>query len=253
MRNKLIAAGLGLVGYGALLGWAVTGDKLEAKMKSNQRMLGEIITRQAQELEAAKTLFLKQTATEEAPAVTEEVVVEAVQEADVETMRIDEQLKGETPEETRANLQRLINRYHPEDEEAFVHMATRVVDDAAVENSAPEVISQQTYAWDEIGENHAKVTATYYPNDRVMLDDDGDPVDEKDIDGIYGWKNLQRFGDQTDNPDTVFIRNFRLETDFEVFRDTENQLPAHVKYGIGRHEFETQQAAGITRFRRDDV
>lgn len=264
MRNKLIMAGAGLFGYGVLIGWAITGDKFEKKMKSNQLMLASIIDKKTRELDGARELF--SNVSHEA---VDETVVELVSEheknqvqynkpvvsSETDVQTGDERFMGETPEETKANLQNLINGYvaNKEDVEAFDHMASRVVADG-VDNTPPFVISQGTYAWDEEGEDHAKITLKWYPQQRVLLvEDEEELIEDKDVDGYVGWRNLDRFGDESGDPEVVFIRNRRLNADYEVVRETETELPAHIRYGFGRREYENFQATGVTRFRRGDV
>lgn len=263
MHSKLIAAGAGLVGYGALVGWAVTGDYFETKMKGNQRLLADIIEKKSRELDSANQLILHGGGAASHPATVEmkfetsvktpEEVAEAVRyNTTLVEEPVREKYRGETPEETRRNLQDIIENYtqNPEDKEAFTHMAGNMVDPGP-DNTPPFVISANAFAYDEEGETYEKTTLKYYPVDRVLVDDD-DAVETKEIDSMIGWKNLDRFGDESDNPDVVFIRSPRYLTDFEVER-TEEALPIHLKYGLDKAEYDVQQSAGLTRFRRGDV
>lgn len=268
MRNKLIAAGLGLVGYGAVLGWAITGDALDAKMKGNQLLLGDIIKKQAEDLKTTRELLLKSGYPTSSVGTVKPVVVEEEKPFEVDEPKpgfvrydqlvpgqVDEQLRGETPEQTRTNLNGLIEGYteNPEDREAFVKMAAVTLQDTAPDNTPPFVISHQTYSWDEDeGDEYEKAVLTYYPDNQILLDDTDEPVEQKSIDGLVGWKNLDRFGDQSDSADTVYIRNRRHRTDYEVVRSYD-ELPLHVQAGLGKVEFDSRQAAGLTRFRRSDV
>lgn len=252
MRYKLIAGGLGLVGYGALWGWAITGDALEAKMKSNQLLLGDIIDRKTRELEAAKVLLAEyaaggEDAEDDIPEESESELVDQTPE------EFREEIVGETPEETESNLRTLIGGYtaNPEDVEAFVEMGGMVLDEG-VNNLAPFVISRETYSWDEEGEGYAKILHTYYPKYRMLLDDGDELVDNKTIDYIVGWANLDRFGDESGDPDTVFIRNRRLEVDFEIMREEDDEPPAHAQLDMGKAEYETNKAAGNIKFRDGD-
>ena len=257
MRIKLIAAGVGLVGFGAMWGWAITGDAMEAKMKRNQRLLATLLDRKSSELEAAKELI----ATRGASKVT---VVETEDDGELEEVAynefseeesLDEQLRGETPEETRQNLQKIIDRYNndPDAQEEWSNMATRTLIDNGPDNTPPFVISADEWAMGEEGEEYMKLSLTYYPNDRVLVDEDDEAVDNRDVDSYVGWQNLNRFGDQSGQTDVVYIRNHRLLTDFEVYQETDEELPAHIRYGMGRAEYEVNMAAGVTKFRRSDV
>lgn len=158
--------------------------------------------------------------------------------------------EGETPEETRGKLQSLIDRYtaDPETVEQFTEIGHKEIQGI---NHQPFVISRDQYAWDEEGQAYDKETLTYYPKHRVLLDEDDEVID--DVRGVVGWPSLNRFGDESEDKDTVFVRNRKLNTDYEVVRDDDSPLPLHVKYGMPREEFETTKAAGLLRLREEDL
>jgi hypothetical protein len=91
------------------------------------------------------------------------------------------------------------------------------VDDVETEDRNPDrpyVISEREYMENE--DNFRQVTFTYYAGDDVLAD-----AGDKDIpypDPVVGEQNLQRFGDGTEDQNTVFIRNERLSTDYEIVR-----------------------------------
>jgi hypothetical protein len=51
----------------------------------------------------------------------------------------------------------------------------------------------------------------------------------------------------------VYIRNWRMETDFEVRRETETAPPAHVRYGMDKETYNANKVAGTIRFRDGDM
>lgn len=242
MHKQLISAGAGLFGFGALVGWALTADHFEQKMREREALAFErnqALRYHIVELEKAfddlATDFAsyKEDATEDVSAVTDEAVVPA----------------GETVEETRSNLQSLIDEYtaNPDDSsDEFVKEAV-VMD----RETPPFVISKEKFAWDEEeGDDYAKITLTYYPRHRLLLDDDEETVD--DVATTVGWRNLSQFGGESGDPNVVFVRNRRMMTDFEVVRDEENEVPLHIKYGMGREEFNVSKAAGVLKLRPED-
>lgn len=156
---------------------------------------------------------------------------------------------GETEAETRSNLQSLIDQYthNEEAQEAFVEAA---IDPPSQNDAAPYVIPQETFAWDEEGDNYHKATLKYFPNQRLLIDEDEDPID--DVAHMVGWRNLQRFGDESGDADTVFIRNRKLQSDFEVVRELDESPPLHVTYGMDRETFATRKAAGLIKVRPED-
>lgn len=72
---------------------------------------------------------------------------------------------------------------------------------------------------DEFGEIHdyETVSLTYF-NDKVLVDDNNDLIE--DVDDIVGLDSLNRFGEYED--DSVFVRNDRLKTDYEILYDMRN-------------------------------
>ncbi len=234
MRFKHIAGGLGLVGFGAMWGWAITADHWDEKTKSKHETLAALIARKNNDLKAAQSMLEVSVPVpvEERPESSSEQIArlaaenahealilpddatdeqaEAVAEAQMDEYqdrRLDELLKGQTPEETRSNLRKLIDDYvdpDSEDSEAFVQMASQIVEEPAM--SAPFVIKASDYAWDEEGANHEKSELKWFPRDRILLDEDEEPIDNKDIDMVVGWANLNRFGDQS-NADACSLQD----------------------------------------------
>jgi hypothetical protein len=166
----------------------------------------------------------------------------------LETVDI-EVIEGSTPEETRSNLQAVIDQYtnNPDDRDTFVERGARLPD---AEYAAPEIISQNEYAYGEFADEYSKITINYYPLSRTLLDDDQDVIE--DVDGYVGWKNLNRFGDMSEDPLVVYIRNERLETDFEVINHEDESLPLHVQYAMPKAEFDIARRTGRLKIEEDE-
>ena len=58
--------------------------------------------------------------------------------------------------------------------------------------------------------------------DGILVDEFGDMIDDDDIDDIVGKDNLHHFGDDPEDPDTIYVRNDKYRTDFEVCQSLEN-------------------------------
>lgn len=84
-------------------------------------------------------------------------------------------------------------------------LANRVTD-------RPYIIHQDEYAQKE--EGYEQVTFTYYAVDAVLTDEDESPVE--DPEGSVGLDNLGNFGHGADDYHVLYIRNDRLEIDYEV-------------------------------------
>lgn len=78
----------------------------------------------------------------------------------------------------------------------------------------PYVIAKDVFMNSEVG--YPNVTLTYY-SDEVLADETDTPVE--DVEMTVGSKNLTRFGQQSDDPRVVYIRNDRLQVDYEVLLD----------------------------------
>jgi len=81
--------------------------------------------------------------------------------------------------------------------------------------SGPFKISTEEFMDDENG--FSKITITYFDGDDTLVDEREAVI--PDIDGTVGRDNLHRFGEDSDSKDTVFVRNEKLRTDFEVVRE----------------------------------
>lgn len=73
---------------------------------------------------------------------------------------------------------------------------------------------------DEREEMHAYqgVTYTYFEDDDVLVNEREEILDKEDREKIIGEANLEKFGHGTDDDDTVYVRNDRLEMVIEICR-----------------------------------
>lgn len=67
------------------------------------------------------------------------------------------------------------------------------------------------------GEDNEKITINYYAEDDTLADERDEVI--PDVEGTVGLKNLSRWGDGSDSEFSVYVRNERLRTDFEVLRE----------------------------------
>lgn len=273
MQTKLIATAVGAFGLGALFGWAVTADIHERRFRALEVEFDEAIGEKTRHIwalqdraeaiwlqnkqpsstvgEATITVDPNQTELIDIHVWDAEETIEADEAPYLDTPVYEEDdgvPEGETPEETRTNLEKLIAEYtaNQDARDDFVDVATESTND----KTPPFVISRFVYAYDEEGTSYEKITLTYYPDDRVLLDDEEDPIE--DVGNTVGWRNLSQFGNESEDPNVVFVRNRRLETDFEVIKEDDAQLPLHVKYGMEKEEFRVHKAAGLIKLRQED-
>lgn len=271
MNLKFIASAAGFVTLGAAWGWAITADRAEEKSRAlaedylkmdealrektreniDLRYLVGDLKEENENLHGAIDEHTGFADSENSPGETsdENVSDPVVEETHVETE--EEKLDRENDAE-RENLQQLIAEYIP------TPVDIRVIEEEnagpivpSIKYDPPFVIAQPDYAWGEEGIDYAKTTLKYYPAQQTLLDEDEDPID--DVDRYVGWRSLNQFGGESGDDDIVYVRNRRLETDFEVVRVTDEDLPLHVQYAMPKIEFQSQRAAGKLKLSEEDM
>lgn len=89
---------------------------------------------------------------------------------------------------------------------------------------------------------------TYYEKDGVLVDERDNPIDESDT--VVGDGNLMRFGHGTKDPNTVYIRNERLELEFEISRSKRSY--SEDVLGFTPELKHSEKRGGVLRYRNDD-
>lgn len=270
MQKKLISTAIGAFGLGALVSWAVTADFHERRLVKTLEGTLKVIDEKTEFIKYQRDYILglrslvdeavnstdgleeydlaQMTLDEDLSELSDETMVEFIDTAELIEDIAKEFVPDEPVEETRANLQKLIDQYTANPDYSSEEVFRPVSQSVESDHSQPFIISREDFAYDEVGQNYAKITLTYFPRERVLLDED---EDVEDVARTVGFRNLTHFGDMSEDADTVFIRNDRLEADFEVVKD-EDPLPLHIRYGMGREEFRVNKAAGLIKLRRED-
>ena len=79
-------------------------------------------------------------------------------------------------------------------------------------NDHPYILHQDEFRASETG--YEKVVYTWYDRDNVLTDEDEDPLANPD--DIVGMENLTKFGHGADDKRALFVRNDKMETEFEI-------------------------------------
>jgi hypothetical protein len=269
MNTKFIATGAALVGAGAgaIVAWAITADRADQRsraMRDELRRMEKALREKMSynshlEIENEQLNVRVDELEQKLYSNDENSPGETVDEI-VSPEAIDVIPEGETPDETKAKLhsqiKELVGDYqsNPDVASRFAEEATRIVVESS-RQEPPFVISQTEYAsdLDDEGAEYDKKTFTFYEKHRVLLDEDDEVVPQRDIENMVGWRNLSRFGDQSNDADTVFVRNRRLDMDFEVVRELDEEPPLYVKLGMDKESYEANRSAGRLKFREEDV
>ena len=99
----------------------------------------------------------------------------------------------------------------------FVQRAVLDSWDQEAEESSRHAESPYVISHDEFMENsfeHQQNSLTYYRGDDTLVDERDQPIDE--VEAVVGMENLRLFGHGSRDSNIVYIRNERIELDFEV-------------------------------------
>lgn len=111
---------------------------------------------------------------------------------------------------------------HADEDEEWIIVAAReqaLLEDVQAPNvpefDAPYVISRDVFAENEY--DNTQVSWTFFNKDNALVDEDGDEVDA--VEDFVGNDNLGCFGTGGSmDKNVVFVRNNRLQMDFEIIR-----------------------------------
>lgn len=79
-------------------------------------------------------------------------------------------------------------------------------------DDGPQVVSKERYL--ENDGDYTQVTLTYFAGDRILIDDADQPIEE--VDRVVGKHNMERFGHKSGDPRVVYVRNDKLQADYEI-------------------------------------
>lgn len=117
------------------------------------------------------------------------------------------------------------------------------------ESGNPYVITRDEFYNAESGFDQS--TLTFYSGDSILSDDDDEHIPM--IDELLGEDNIVQFGYGSGDPDTVFIRNPKLEMEFEVLLNQGKY--AHIVLGLEHSDGggfrNNRHNAGPPKFRGD--
>lgn len=106
--------------------------------------------------------------------------------------------------------------YSRKEDEVKETEARVVIRSEEADENTPFVIPVQAYMDNE--ELFEQFVLTYYVGDKTLVFEDSDTVVE-DVDQTVGFHNLHNFGVESGNDDTVYVRNPKKQTEYEILRD----------------------------------
>lgn len=111
-------------------------------------------------------------------------------------------------QKTQYNL--AVARSEEDDEEATDEVNPVTEEDRG--DDSPYIITEEDFAEGRF--DHDKVGWTFYADDGIVADENDEVVD--DVEGSIGWGNLDMKYATPDNPHVVYIRNERIDVDYEI-------------------------------------
>lgn len=79
----------------------------------------------------------------------------------------------------------------------------------------PFIVSSDEFFNDD--QDYETITITYYEGDEILADDRDEVI--YDIDGTIGVGTIDYFGHDKDDPNTIYVRNHKVEANYEVILD----------------------------------
>ena len=180
----IFSAGLGL---GALFGWIATKNHYAELAEIDMQETRDYYYEKLDELEAATNRELKKKAEDKLKPDTTKVSYNYDKPDIMSFYQTKAQLEAEAKESEEESKEMNIKDYE----------------------DRPTIISPSEFVTDD---EFSKSTVTLYSNN-VLVDEDDEVLD---IDETIGRDNATIIDDDTD---TLYVRNFRLNTDYEVITD----------------------------------
>lgn len=200
--------------------------------------------------------------TPDEPVVKEAVIAMVHYKGGSETVEdVSDQMNEEEPKKTERRLPRQVKNIFTENPEPEkdgewsyeAELAGRSPDE-------PYIIHHDEYMENE--DEHNQVTVTYYDGDDVLVDERERPI--PDVDETIGLEATKLFGHGSKDPNIVYVRNDRLDLDFEVvlstgkyaeivlgFEDPEDHLEHSDRHGSRQRENHMSRPKN-RKFRGDD-
>ena len=186
---------------GATIGSVVTWKVLKTKYEQIAQ----------EEIESVKEVFSKRNLTEDAKAIFKKTeYIESVPTENIVSNR--DELYTVTKEKPD------IRKYAEKLKEcSYVDYSGN--SNSKKKEEASNVDAPYVIAPEEFGENeeYETVSLTYY-SDKILTDDSDNLIE--DVEDVVGYDSLTHFGEYED--DSVFVRNDRYKTDYEILLDTRN-------------------------------
>lgn len=110
----------------------------------------------------------------------------------------------------------------------------------------PYIISYDEFVQGE--KDYEQASLRWYEGDDTLTDDKDVPIPATNVDEIVGDENLQKFGHGSRDPRIVYVRNDKMETDFEVAKN-DSSFQAAV---LGFQHSDRPGSRKVPRFRGDD-
>lgn len=211
LRDRRVIAGAAALG-GLVVG--AVGGYFAAKKKVTERAMAEIEVL-TEEMKLQIDLAMGQAEKIKDKAV--EDVVKATIRADKAKRDTELKAKGLLKETIVAAAEVIDDAEEEIEEEDEVG---KYVDPYDFETEAPLrmitvpyiITVDEFFGSDE--EDYNKLSIDYWAGDRVLSDDKEEHI--PDVEGTVTEANLERFGHGSNDPNLVYVRNDRLQTDFEI-------------------------------------
>lgn len=219
-NTKITIAVVAGLSVGASIGYFVAEKRLKTKYEAMAE--DEInVMREHYQMQNLDKFSASARARERKPVPTEEELNKAYSDSIL-------QQKLAPSEETIEKVREIINysayaeRKEPEEVKTPNDPRPAPVDVASPQYlpedegiNKPYIITVDMYMAND--EAYDQISLTYYSGDKVLVNDADAIVD--DVDQAVGASNLDKFGEESGDPYTVYVRNDKRQADFEIVLD----------------------------------
>jgi hypothetical protein len=120
-----------------------------------------------------------------------------------------------SPEAAKETLSQVVRQYQFDQPEDPANDEIEETQEEKIDTENPYIVSVEEYMQER--QDLDKVTLTYYEGDDVLCDDRDVAI--LDYETFIGNDALSRFGHLSKDPNVVYVRNEKIEIDYEILKD----------------------------------
>jgi len=201
---------------GATVGGVVVAAALNQKYKTKYAQIADDEIEQVKDHYRMKEMDLLETQKEIASQKKPSLETMTRHLTDKAKAELISEGEGYTPV-TQEDIEELQEREEAEEEErnAFVELPGWNYDEQVASRTPDKPFIMHAHEYMQSECSH-QITITYFEGDDVLVDESDEVISKKDE--VVGMDNLERFGFGSGDPNTLYVRNPKLDIEYEILR-----------------------------------